>query len=348
MSDQGFWNQDWMKVQTQYWDNWTEMSRKAMGAQQPAATPWENAMEHWWKAISPAAPDMANDFMGKMMDQGKALFSMAEQFTGKFPDQAGGAEWNDVLNKTFADLQKGFSGAATAGGDDALHKMMAFWEMPLDNWQRMVSSLSLTPGDVLRNMPHGDSHAHLERFLSAPGLGYSREEQGQQQQMILKVAEYQRALQEYSQFFSNIGVQSVDRMRSKLGEVAKAGKVIDSAKALYDMWVGACEDVYSEQVMTAEYAALHGRLVNSLMAVKHHMAVTVDEGLGAMNMPTRQELRTLQTRMQENRREIKGLKAEVAQLKKLLEQQVAKPAPAAKKAAPKRKAAPKKKAVAKS
>ncbi|MET0106477.1 MAG: class III poly(R)-hydroxyalkanoic acid synthase subunit PhaE [Sedimenticola sp.] len=338
MSEQGFWNQEWMDIQQKYWQNWTDFSRQAMGGAAQPKNPWESAMQHWWQAISPSAPDMTKDFMDKMMNQGNALFQMADQFSRNFQENGAAAEWTEVLNKTFADLKQGFTGAAEAGGDDALHKMMAFWEMPLDNWQRMVSSLSLMPGDMLRNMPHG---GHLERFLSAPGLGYTREEQGQQQQMMLKVMEYQQALQEYMQFFSNLGVLTVDRMQAKVGDIAAQGKQIDSARALYDTWVGVCEEAYGEQVMTPEYAKTHGRLVNALMGVKHHMAVMVDESLGAMNMPTRTELRTLQTRMQENRREIKALKAEIAELKAIVAAQAA-PKP---KVAPKAKAAPKKKAA---
>ncbi|OOZ36561.1 class III poly(R)-hydroxyalkanoic acid synthase subunit PhaE [Solemya velesiana gill symbiont] len=340
MSEQGFWNQEWMEIQQKYWQNWSDFSRQALGGKAVPKSPWENAMEHWWQVVSPAAPDMTRDFMDKMMNQGKALFHMADEFSRNFQENGAATEWNDVMSKTFADMKQGFMGMPEAGGDDALHKMMAFWEMPLDNWQRMVSSLSLMPGDMLCNMPHG---GHLERFLSAPGLGYTREEQGQQQQMMLKVLEYQQALQDYMQFFSNLGVLAVDRMQTRVGEIVADGKQIDSARQLYDTWVGVCEEAYGEQVMTPEYAKIHGRLVNALMGVKHEMAVMVDESLGAMNMPTRTELRTLQTRMQENRREIKGLKAEIAELKAALASQVA----AKPKAAPRKKAAVKKKAAAK-
>lgn len=41
----------------------------------------------------------------------------------------------------------------------------------------------------------------------------------------------------------------------------------------------------------------------------------IDESLGALNMPTRREVRTLQVRVQENRREIRCLQAELEFLK---------------------------------
>jgi class III poly(R)-hydroxyalkanoic acid synthase PhaE subunit len=322
MSDNSFWNQDWMETQQKYWQQLTDMSLKAMGGQADAApwsnawthSPWESAMDQWWQALSPAAPAMGRDFMDKMIDQGKKFFRMADGFTGNFGPGQTGADMTGAMEKAFADLQKAFSGGMQ-GGDDALHKMMAFWEMPFDNWQRMVSSLSLTPGDALRNMPHDQVKDNLNRFLSAPGLGYSREEQGQYQALVRANMEYQKALQEYMQFFSNLGMQSVERMRQKLTAMQEKEQVIDSARGLYDTWVAACEEVYAEQVMTPEYATIHGHLVNALMALKHRLSVLVDETLGALNMPTRSELRTLQDRLQETRRENKALRHDLEMLK---------------------------------
>ncbi len=315
MSDTGFWNNDWMETQQKYWQTWTDMSQKAMGMQKPAATPWESALDHWWQAISPAAPGAGGDFMGKVLDQGKAFFRMAEELSSNLGQDRGASDWSGAMEKTFADMQHAFSGGSQQGDDDALRKMMAFWEMPFDNWQRMVSSLSLTPGDALRNMPHDQLNEHLNQFLSAPGLGYTREEQGQHKELMRRGVEYQKALQDYMQFFSNLGIKSVERMRNKLGQLGKEEKVVDSARGLYDLWVSSCEDVYAEQVMTPEYAQLHGKLINTLMALKQRMAVMVDESLGAMNMPTRSELRTLQDRLQETRRENKALRREMDEIK---------------------------------
>lgn len=315
MSEQGFWNSDWAELQRRYWENWNEMSRKAMGVSAPVRSPWEQGLDHWWQAVAPAAPDMTKEFMSKMIEQGKNAFRVAEEFGKAFQQQGGGDDWSAVLNRTFADLREAFAGGMEFDREDALHKMMAFWEMPLDNWQRMISSLSLTPGDTLRNMPHGDAAVHFERLMSAPGLGYTRVEQRQQKEMVRRVMDYQRALQEYVGFFSNLGALSVDRMRETVEALGREERRIESVRALYDTWVGACEEVYGEQVMTPEYARIHGQLVNALMGLKNQMGCMVDEALGAMNMPTRAELRTLQTRMQENRREIRALQAEVAALR---------------------------------
>jgi class III poly(R)-hydroxyalkanoic acid synthase PhaE subunit len=315
MSESAFWNEDWIKIQQKYWENWTDMSRQAMGMEPPKSS-LESAMDHWWQAVSPSANDMTRDFMGKMMEQTKSYFRLAEGYYSKASDSS---DWLDAANRTVADLQKMFADSLEtvfsgndSAGDDAVHKMMAFWEMPMDNWQRMVSSLSLMPGDLLRNVPSQDG---LERFLSAPGLGYLREEEGQYKKLAHAVLEYQSNLGEYMGFFSNLGLLSANRMKDKIQEAAEADQQIDSARGLYDLWVSSSEEVYAEQVMTPEYAKIHGFLINSLMKLKQQMGHIVDEALGGMNMPTRRELRTLQDRLQESRREAKAMKAEIELLK---------------------------------
>jgi polyhydroxyalkanoate synthase subunit PhaE len=320
MTNAGIFPNDWLELQRKYWESWTDLSRKAKGAASPTTNPWEAAIDHWWQALSPAAPDLARDFMTKIMDQGKAFFALADGYTknlGAMPGAGLGTGAGDgwsALSRTLEDMQKAFTGGLQ-GGDEASRRLMAFWELPYDNWQRLVSSMSLVPGDALRNMPHGQLKDGLNQALSAPGLGYTREEQAQYQDLVRRGIEYQQALQEYLQFFSGLGTKSIGRMRDFL---ETQDKPIESARALYDSWVSCCEQVYAEEVKSAEYARISGRLINAQMAVKQRMAIMVDETLGALNMPTRSELRTLQDRLQETRREYKALRHEVESLKRQL------------------------------
>ena len=320
MTNDSLFNDDWFKLQQRYWQGLTEMSRKAMGQDTGSTAwhgaPWQAALDQWWQAMSPAAPDPARDFMQRMIDQGKAYFDTVERFTtGLFNANAGNTGW-DTLSKTFEDMQKAFTGGL-GDRDEATRRLFGFWEMPLDNWQRMMSSLSpMMPGDLLRNMPHEQVKDNMNRMLSAPGLGYTREEQGQYQDLMRRTLDYQRAFQEYIAFFSKLGMKSVERMRDFVQTQADAGKPIDSARALYDNWVACCEAVYADEVSTPEYARIHGQLVNAQMALKKRMSVMVDESLGAMNMPTRSELRTLQDRVQETRRENKQLRHDLDAIKR--------------------------------
>lgn len=325
MSNNPLFNDDWLKLQQQYWENLTEMGRKAVGLEGTQAKPWDSnlwtsAMNNWWQALAPGASDPAKSFMDHLMQQGQAFFGAVERFTQGLPEGASGSDaagnaWQ-MLNKTFEDLQKAFAGGI-AGGDGSTRQMFGFWEMPLDNWQRMMSSLTpIMPGDMLRNMPHEQVKEGMNRMLSAPGLGYSREEMAQYQDLTRRAMDYQQALQEYMGFFSKLGVKSVERMRDQVQAFATSGKTIDSARTLYDNWVACCEAVYAEEVGTEDYARIYGHLVNAQMALKKRLSVMMDEYLGAMNMPTVTELRTVQDRLQETRRENKRLRREIDSIKR--------------------------------
>ncbi len=320
MSNSGLFGDDWLQLQQKYWEGWTEMGRKAMGVEQPRTNPWEAAMDHWWKALSPAASDPARHFMERLLEQGKAYFGVLGELTkgigGLGGDDAPKTGW-EAMDKTLQAMQKAFTGGMPEG-DDALRQMMGFWEMPLDNWQRMISSLSPLPGDFLRNMPHDSVQGGFDRMLSAPGLGYTREEQGQYQDLVRRGMDYQKAMQDYAGFFNQIGLKSLQRMRDFLQAHSHQGETINSGRALYDAWIRCCEDTYAEEVGTPEYARIHGQLVNAQMALKKRMSLMVDEQLGAMNMPTRSELRTLQDRLQETRRENKRLQRDLEGVKRAL------------------------------
>jgi len=128
--------EDWLSLQQKYWEQWTDLSRKALGAKAPTTNPWESAMDHWWKAVSPAAPNASREVMERMMEQGKMFFRMAENFTKYLPQSGTSAAdgWT-AITKALDEIQKAFTGSQAEGGE-SINKMMAFWELPYDNCQR--------------------------------------------------------------------------------------------------------------------------------------------------------------------------------------------------------------------
>ena len=339
MANNSFWNDEWMSIQRQYWEQWNQWQQQATGLNKPPANPWEQAMDHWWSAVKDAVPPVGQDFYNKMMEQGRNFFQMMETVMQTSVDQGG---TTDAWSKLLTSFSDSFKQASDMTG---LGQASAFWEIPLDNWNRMVSVLSPVPGDLLRGMPAESVREHLDRVLGAPGLGYTRESQAQYQGLAQAILEYQEALAEYAMLFSRMGEQSVALLQEKIKD-----QDIDSARQLYDTWVGCCEEVYAEQVMTPEYIELHGHLVNALMLVKGRWGEILNEYLSMLNIPTRDDLRTLQARMQEQRRENKALRSEVNALRKQVDKMGTAPAasrPARTTSAPAKKKVSKKKVAKK-
>ncbi len=306
------------------------MGRKALSMNEIQESPLEIAVKNWWQAISQAESNPTQEFLDRIVGQGKVFFRLTDELSKNLQAGTGDADWPGVLEKTFRNLQDNFSSHLQADGKDEQHRTAAFWEMPLNSWQQMVSSLSLLPG----GLPQDGNQEAIGAFLSMPGLGFAREEQEQQQKFARLVLEYQQALSEYMRFFSQLGLHSVPRMQKKL---EGRDTPIESARELFDLWNHSCEEVYSEEITTEEYALASARMVNASMAVKREAGVMVDKIIGALNMPTRRELLTLQERMQETRRENRRLRNDVD----ILKEQVANLTMAMEKsrAAPKKKAA---------
>ncbi len=95
-------------------------------------------------------------------------------------------------------------------------------------------------------------------------------------------------------------------------EVLERQEAIDTLQALFDLWVDACEEAYAERVFSEEYARVHGQLVNSLMAVKKQGQALVDETLGMFNVPTKEDISTMQEGFQDLRRELRALRSQLA------------------------------------
>lgn len=363
MNDNKFWNDDWMQLQQQYWQKLSEMGQQAVH-QKPQSNPWdagnwENAMTQWWKTVSPAMPDNNKNFVEKIINQGKQFFQFNSEIASNLEKTK---DWSDALNMAFENLQTTFTGQAekmSGAAEEGFSKMMGFWEGPAENWKKFA-------GDFGANMDIAGMPNLLEKMLDAPGLGYTREDEERYKQVMQSWLGYQTALAKYNHFFADMGNKSVTCMKDKVKDNISNEISIESGRALYDMWVSSCEEVYSEHTMTPEYAKVHGDLVNALMLFKKNYEEIVDMRLGSMNMPTRREMKTLQTRLQESRRELRSMRSdmmqlmdEMAELKQqvlkaetpaqsdFIKEETAKPAATVKKKAVTRKKATRKKAAAK-
>lgn len=320
--------------------------------------PWANAMHGWWPPARPAAPDDTRDFFGKVLEQARHYWSMGAQFSKLIEDIAA-CEGNkkailDCVNARFKALQAASTAACNPGPADPTQQ----YEALLTFMQTAGAGLSpwLAAG-AETFAPEGGIGQIRARLLSMPGLGYSRETQDKLQELLRLWGEYQDNYQEYQSVMTRLNQESLALMQKAIIKRSKKDEGIRSMKQLYDLWIESSERAYGEYVFTDEYAALNGRLINSLMAFRQKQNEISEDILAAMNMPTMRAMNTLERRQHQLRKQIKTLEAELQTLKS--GQEAASPAPAkavkdkavkaaAPAAAEKQAKRPKKKAVAKS
>ena len=281
---------------------------------------YSDLMDLWWKNLAPSVPDSSQDIFQKIMDQGKTFYFLSEQFNqllqGITSINKTSDEWQKYLNEQFDSLKNIY----TASDNDlnkTMQGMFSAWQLlPMDTWQRTLSSSSLMPGDFMQELKMNSFQEVTDKFLSVPGIGYTRESQEQLQEGIRLWNIYQQTANEYLHALSKVGLDALESMRQKILEMAASDKVIHSLRDIYDLWVDANEKAYADFVNTDEYSELYGRMTNALMAVKKHNRNFIDEMLASLNMPTRRGMNTMLKRQQEIRRENISARKKIKQLEK--------------------------------
>lgn len=316
------WMDGWLEAQQSYWKSWADLAQRGMRAPEAPKNPWAEGISQWWNAVSPMTPPAGRDVFDKLMDLSRGYFSMAERYVA---DSGGQDKGMEVINGWFENMQKAWTDWMHGGmrPNEQMKGLMTFWDLPLDTWNRLSASLMPMPGDFTQAFHPEGSQANLRdqvnRFLSIPAVGYTRESQEQYQRLAQRMMDYGNALQAYQMAFGKLAVESTRDFQNTIMDKAREGKNYASLREVYDQWVEVSEAAYARFVMTREYQELYGRLVNTLIAVKHQMARMVDQGLEAMHMPTHAEISTLQCRQQELRRENIRLRKEIQAIHEQLE-----------------------------
>ncbi len=318
------WMDGWLESQQKYWNAWSDMAQRGMKAPEAPKHPLADGLNQWWQAVAPMTAPAGREVFDKLMDASKGYYALAERFmSGDQSKRDGGMgainDWLDGMQKMWGEWPKTGSPFHL---DQQFKGLTTFWDLPMDTWNRLAANAMPMPGDFTQAFhPEGVNpmRDQVSKFLSIPAVGYTRESQEQYQVLGQRHMDYLSAMQAYQAAFGGLGMETTKAFQQSLQERAKEGKPISSLRELYDQWVEMSEAAYADFVMTKEYQSLYGRLVNSLLALKQQMGRMVDQTLEAMHMPTHAEIRTLQCRQQETRRENLRLRKEIREINQQLE-----------------------------
>jgi polyhydroxyalkanoate synthase subunit PhaE len=283
----------WMDAQRQIWDSWMDVARRGPAAafsppQPPRGGPWAEAIDQWWKSVSPATPPSSREVLDRMVQMGRGYIAMAEVFSSNGPSSGPSADpmqWVEDWNRTFWSGMKDWTppwATESAGGFDAFKGM--------------------------------DPSAAVHRMLDMPAIGYSREAQEDVQKAGQLLLEYQKAAADYRAGFLPLGPASMTRLQSLMTARTETKGPITQLRELFDLWVDASEDVYQDYALSSDYALRYGKMVNAQMALRNQMQHLRDEWLAAQGLPAARDLSGLQERLQETRREVHRVRSRMEAL----------------------------------
>jgi class III poly(R)-hydroxyalkanoic acid synthase PhaE subunit len=360
MSDQADWLKQLAQSQEQYWNGWREMAGQAMGqAPRPVNAPWQDGLEAWSRMVNtPGAGFGGAGIPGAAAFGSQGLGGAG--FGAGMPGMAGvgGFDQNQVFERLMANGKQylellqgmmsgrgfqsgaGFDPNAWIEGLRGLHQqhghgllgavapMPWFGGIDADQVEQMVKSFS---GNAVRGVQQ-----ELGGWLNLPTFGLAREHAERGQALMRAWIDHQAATTRYRELMLKSAGATLDKLQALLAEREQPGRQVDSAKALYDLWIDAAEDAFNALALSPEYRQVSGELVNTQMRVRAGLNAQIERIGAQFGMPTRTEVDSMARQIHELKRELRRLGSRPKQAAGAGADPVAKPAarrPAARAAA---------------
>jgi class III poly(R)-hydroxyalkanoic acid synthase PhaE subunit len=235
---------------------------------------------------------------------------------GKFLDEWGG-------------FPLGFSSEEFSGAVGDINQL---WQLYLEQWQKFgdpwTGAFQGAPEYLLR-ATSGDSGAlkglsdlyrnayqdTLGRIVTSPNLGPTRELNEKLLYSFDAWFDWQMATLEYQSILSETWQQAMEHFMGQLVALAEKGESITSIRDLTTLWTRGAEEVFTNAFRTEKYVLAQGRMLNAAMQYRIQQRAILEVWLKAYDLPTRAELDEAHRRIYELRKEVKGLKRELAALK---------------------------------
>lgn len=305
MKDQGDWLRQMTQLQQQYWDGWRDMAGQAMAPQPGAAATasWQDGLAAWQRGLAGSMPAGGfaaggqNDLVERMMDYSKQYLGLLQGLMRGQGFQPGSMQFDpQAWIGELRELQQRY-GRGLAGAMGPVEAMPWFGGIDSAQVEQMVKGFASSP---MRGMKQD-----LEGWLAMPAFGLAREQQERKQALMRAWLDYQVANQRYNELMVRSLTRTLDLLDSKLTERDEPGRRIESARALYDLWIDAAEDAYAEIALSAEYREIYGDLVNTQMRVRAGLNAEVERFAAQLGMPTRSEVDSIARQLHDLKRELR-------------------------------------------
>lgn len=282
----------------QYWKAWNEALRgMASGggfaqARSAPASPWQAALDGWAAFAQGGLPE-ANDAVGRLRTQAGHWLGQMQQLAAQFAGGNAGAgeiaqAWKRMLGAAGGNPFTHVTGSMHGQGAQSFERWLAQaapWMNTLDAWRH-----------------EGTAWLHM------PTFGLAREHQERWQGLAQAHLDYQQRTQDYNVLMFKATEDAYTLFERKLSESAESGKKIESARALFDLWIDAAEDAYAKIALSREFREIYGQMVDAQMRLRAGIQREVEQACALFDMPTRTELDGAHRKIVELERQMRRLR----------------------------------------
>lgn len=291
---------DFEALARQYWTAWGDAMRGAptsagqgagpqAAAMQAGVKAWHDGID-WWTQLVHGKRSEVNDVVERFNAQAHAWYGQMQQVAAQFAGQDAGAgevarAWKQALgavgDNPFPEMFRAMRGQGQQGLDQWIEDASPY----LDAWKREGAS-----------------------WLGMPAFGFARERQERQQALMQALLDYQDKTSAYNALMMKSAQRAYEVFEDKLAERAEPGRQLQSARAMFDLWIDAAEEAYAEIALSPEFRKVYGALVDAQMRVRGGMQKQVEEMGGMLGMPTRSEVDGAHRKIAELERQLRRLR----------------------------------------
>lgn len=315
-----------------YWAAWGDALRSAVpgagglpGMGGPRHLPplgaeaWQESLD-WWARLAHGGRTGTDDTLAHFNSQARQWYGRMQEVAARFAGQEHSA----------VDVAQAWKQALGASGENPFPEMLRMMRgHGLEGLGQWVEDAS----------PWLDSiRGEGMSWLRMPAFGAGREHQERQQALATHMADYQQASSAYAALMLKAQQEAFTIFESRLIEHEEPGRQLQSARALFDLWIDAAEEAYAAIALSQEFREVYGQLVNAQMRVRAGVQRMVEDACAQMGMPTRSELDGAHRKFAQLEREVRRLRDALGARAKA--SGVDAPAPAPRQTAPVRRPAP--------
>ena len=286
----------------QYWNTWNEMLGQPGGFQgwaPPGGLP--GGMNNPFAAAGIGNNPFANNpFAASLAGMGGVGGGLPPGMVGFDP---AAFEWYQQMQRLAADFSSGSARAAEVAA--AWREMMG--QERSHSFARLLRSMhgGLAGGNWLEQVrpmlevllkPLREQGA---KWLQRPAFGPMREHQERLQALALAWQEWEQRNDEFNDLLGRVGQDALARFEVMLQECDEPGKRLESARALFDLWIEAAEEAWAELAFTDEYRKAYGEMTNAMMRVRLGLQGEVERMSALLGMPGRTEVDALARKVAE-------------------------------------------------
>lgn len=257
----------------------------------------------------PGFASTAETVAERVIDSQNRAFDMMRGFTSVWTDLAergvsGPDAWKRVLEDTSRLM-------GTTNAAEETEHLMAAWREQGERMLEMFNPFPATAGSM------GDHPFQQEMtgFLSSPAFGLGREVQGQVGALFEEWLVHKQKDFEYQRSLTEAWSEAFRKMTEKMEGMVKEGRRFENPRELMDLWVKVGDEVFTELFHTERFSQLQAEMMNAAHRVRRGRRELAEMMLRSNDLPTTSDVEAAHKAIYELRKEVRGLRRELAQLK---------------------------------